>query len=171
MKTKSKKTSIFLLTIIFLLLFGGACCTKLDDPFSLSKSEYTGSNLRIDGYYYLQYDSYIKVLFFYENGILLDGYAFSRDEWPQKEQEYLSEEWRNFIAKTKDAWGLFNITGDTIRFEKLYPSDPPHKSYVREGIILNDTTFKITKSYRYDGSELDKEDELYHFKAFVVQTV
>ena len=52
-------------------------------------------------------------------------------------------------------------------FEKWYPNSPGQpKVYIREGKILNDTTFHITASYRPDGSERREKDEIYHFKQF-----
>jgi hypothetical protein len=66
----------------------------------------------------------------------------------------------------KDCWGVFNIKDNIIKFERWYPGQGAKKAYVREGIILNDTTFHITKSYRSNGSELKDADEVYHFRKF-----
>ena len=47
-----------------------------DDDLSLSRKEYTGNQLRIDGYYYFNYtneEDYVRVYFFYKNGMILYG--------------------------------------------------------------------------------------------------
>ena len=46
------------------------------------------------------------------------------------------------------------------------PSGGGTPAYVREGKILNDTTFHITTSYRSNGSERHEKDEVYHFRQF-----
>lgn len=64
-------------------------------------------------------------------------------------------------------WGLFVIDNQTIKFERYYPSDDITRwTYIREGIILNDTTFLITTSYRSDGSDFSIKNEIYHFRQF-----
>ena len=45
--------------------------------------------------------------------------------------------------------GVFIINGQSIKFEKWYPSSGGGlPAYVREGDIINDTTFVISVSYR-----------------------
>jgi len=172
MNTKRKMTYFLFIALSFILLAGCACCSFIlkPDPLSLPRVEYTGTNLRIDGYYYEQYTAsngieYMTVLFFYRNGILLEGETFPKGKLPEKEQNYLSEEWINVVRKHRDFWGVFHVTGNNMKFEKWYPSERPTTS-IREGVIFNDTTFRITKVYRPDGSNLKSEDRIYLFKAF-----
>ena len=65
-------------------------------------------------------------------------------------------------------WGVFHIDGNMIKMEKLYPGSPGGAwAYIREGSILNDTAFRITRSYRMlDGKETEvrTRDELFLFK-------
>jgi len=51
----------------------------------------------------------------------------------------------------------------TDRINRLN-EDYPHRGNVREGIILNDTTFQITKYT--SGSNVSERNEVYHFREF-----
>jgi len=142
-----------------------------DDKLSLIKQVYAGTQLRIDGYYYLMDKSsntIIATYLFYNNGILLHGGG-----WPYSNQfeglnnNFCSEIWSKVIKEYKDNWGLFAIEGNKIVFERWYPSSGgPYPAYIRSGEILNDTTFIITQSMRSNGKEVSEENEVYHFKQF-----
>lgn len=86
-----------------------------------------------------------------------------------KEQEYMNGSFKSFAKDIKYYWGRLIVEGSTIKFERWYPSSGgPLRVGVREGTILNDTTFHITESYRLqDGEKQDvkERDETYHFKA------
>ncbi len=78
-------------------------------------------------------------------------------------------EWQNQVKKLKHRWGLFNIDGSNILFERWYPSEPPLKVLTREGEILNDSTSVINNFYKVEnGSKifLEELNEIYHFKGF-----
>ena len=164
--------------IIFCTLFLFSCfsCQKIIKykDFVLTQKPYTGNELRINGYYYYieqQSDGIKKIRnisCFYRNGILLsmDGGALSLEEADEYIRRGFIESWTNPIYEYS-RWGLFVIDGQTIKFERYYSSDNITKwTYIREGIILNDTTFHITVSYRSDGSKRDKNNEIYHFRQF-----
>lgn len=163
-------TTLILLSI-FISLF--SCCKSLippDDKLTLTRENYDGNELKIDGYYYrLDYtkaEGYYDTYFFYKNGIVLYPGTISESTL-NKFIEYL----QNFDKSKnnyKSSWGVFLITDSIIKFEKWYPSSAfePTPTYIREGKILNDTTFQITKTYRGNGSELKVVDEIYHFKKF-----
>lgn len=158
-------------TIVLLGLLLLSSCEKLVtwDEFALQKTLYDGSQLRTEGYYYqLDKDGkYHRLCCFYRNGILLGlGGDFSSEVEMDAyiNREFISD---HRYAEIKNSWGLFVVNDQTIKFEHYYPSDDINKrSYIREGTILNDTTFHITVSYRSDGSERREKDELYHFRAF-----
>lgn len=166
------KVNIILILLTVLLSLTNSCKKDImrDDDLSIQRKPYTGDQLRMDGYYYQKVDkSFFSIYFFYENGILLSaGGVFSDGNAIEEyiEKEFLKNEgYKNH----KTFWGLFNIEGDTIKFERWYPSDPPLKAYVREGEILNDTTFVITESYRLvDGhrTDLTQRNEVYYFREF-----
>jgi len=133
-----------------------------NDKFTLQRVNYFGNQLRIEGYYYSKNDGY----FFYRNGVFFDpggGYGYiGKERWEAKsiDKKYLS----SLISELW--WGQFVVNDSIIKFEKYYPGDGPLWSYIKEGVIINDTTFHITKSYRSNGSELKERDEMYHFRKF-----
>ena len=149
-----------------------ANCSKIwkDDKLSINRTNYTGNQLKIQGYYYLQKNQHFYDIYcFYNNGIALaaGGLFLSVVEM----DDYLNREFinNNNYQKYKYNWGAYTINNATIQFERWYPSDPPLKAYVREGTILNDSTFTISSSYRIkDGNktEVEARNETYHFKAF-----
>ena len=143
-----------------------------DDVLSLPMQAYSGNQIKINGYYYLGnsnsiYDSY----FFYNNGILISGGGS-----PAKtasfvfiEGQFISPSYLKALKKDKSSWGLFLIDGGTIRFERWFCAEGFCKSYVREGKILNDTTFIVTQSYRMRNgqkTEIGMKNETYRFRPF-----
>jgi len=159
---------------LFLVAMLLSCCAKenifKDDELSLEKESYEGEQLRIDGYYYQEVDSVIyNVYLFYTNGVIL--YSGSNFSDHDEIFSYIDDEF--FVNEAhknhKSMWGVFQIDGNLIKFERWYPSQPPLKAYVREGEVLNDTTFKITESYRMkDGEKTERKerDETFNFKEF-----
>jgi hypothetical protein len=103
---------------------------------------------------------------FNNNGVILAAGGLELSETEM--DKYLTKEFVNSDSykKYKSNWGVFEIDGMLIKFERWYPSDPPLKSYINSGLILNDTTFQITKSMRSDGSEVKEINEIYHFRSF-----
>ena len=169
MKTKSKMTTILPLTILLLiLLLLGACsriCGGNDEPLSIQRTDFTGTNLRIDGYFYNQFnDTHISVLFLYRNGIVFRANVLKGEQ----EQRFLSEEWLTPVRNHKGAWGVFLVDGGIIKIESRANAwCRPFQSFIREGVILNDTTFRITKSYNSFGTpDVRSMDRTYHFRAF-----
>jgi len=141
-----------------------------DDELSIDRKEYTGNILRVDGYYYDTFNSsYLSLYCFYRNGILLAaGGVFSSI---QEMDDYINKEFINSqkYKEYKSNWGVFKTEGNSIQFERWYPSEPLLKAYIRAGHILNDTTFVITESYRMKKgkkTEVDSESETYHFRQF-----
>lgn len=151
-----------------------SCCSKslfVCEELTLPKQSYNGSELRIDGYYYLKYypsenEIYYSTYFLFQNGIILYGGAVKETELSRLENDFISYEWINTVRKHRDFWGVFNIKDDKILFERWYPNSPQPVPYIREGKILNDTTFHITVLYRPDGSERSELNDIYHFKQF-----
>ncbi|MCP4458561.1 MAG: hypothetical protein GY816_11140 [Cytophagales bacterium] len=167
-----KKMKIIL--ILMAVVFSSNSCNKEifeNDELTLDRMAYTGIQLRIDGYYYKfdnQTNTIATTYFFYEDGTLLHGGG-----WPFKtgfdglEENFRSENWLEMVKGNKLKWGLFNIDGNKLSFERWYPSSGgPNPAYVRSGEILNDTTFLISKSVRPKTGEAKELNEVYHFKEF-----
>jgi hypothetical protein len=162
-----------LLLISFSILLIGCRESQLlnDDELTLTKEGFVGKQLRLDGFYFDKWTGGVYgTIFFFRNGICLDvgGVGENVQELERQIEEVIliSDEYK----KTKYNWGVFNIRGDSIKFELWYPSSGgPLKAYVREGVIVNDTTFLITESYRNQNDEKTEarpKSELYHFRAF-----
>jgi hypothetical protein len=172
MVTTNVLNNMKLLLLVVLLALTGSCKKDImieDDKLSLQKIPYTGNQLKIDGYYYRDINHYLTVYFLYSDGTILYGSTFPANELQKHEDEYKTAEWQTIVKEYKHRWGLFKIEGNIIQFDRWYPSNPPLKAYVREGIILNDTTFRIAEYYRMqDGNKTNVEtlDEIYQFKSF-----
>lgn len=159
------KNFILFLSILS-ILFLQSCLEK--DDILPNAIPYAGNQLKIDGYYYQITEwekgpSIFDVYVFYENGILLNvgGNAHSVEETDQYiRKNYVQDTW---YKKNKYVWGVFFIEDNTIRVNTLSP-DYPHRGFVEEGVILNDTTFKITKFS--SGGKVKEKDEIYHFREF-----
>ena len=151
-------TMVNLILLILSMLFTQSCLEK--DDILPSAIPYRGNQLKMNGYYYqITYDGIIyNSHVMYANGVLITLYGIENtieemDEYVRKQSMY----------KSKYNWGIFFIDDNTIRMHKL-GGDYPHKEFVQEGIILNNTTFKITKFS--SGSKIREKEEIYHFREF-----
>jgi len=139
------------------------CCCK-DDELSIKLSPYMGDELRIDGYYYKQWENKTAAIFFYRNGTILTTYAHECANLNDFEGEMINlyDKMRN----DKSRWGVFEVQSKTIRWSGWSTSvGGGLPSFECIGAIENDTTFRITKSVNSDGKEFEKND-IYHFRQF-----
>jgi len=158
---------IIFTVMITIIIFSSCTIFCKDDKLSLQRQPYNENELRIDGYYYFIHGQKATIYFFFSNGIILHtGDGWQLDNLSEFEQRILSDDFIKKLRNNKSCWGLLSVRNNMIKLEKWYCSDGFCKVYVQEGIILNDTTFHITKSYRSNGSEKSARDELYHFKQF-----
>jgi hypothetical protein len=125
---------------------------------------YTGNTLKIEGYYYqIAYNGIIyNPHIIYRNGVLItlggsENSVEEMDKYIRKRME------SSRYQKIKYLWGVFFIDENIIRIYSL-SQDYPHKGYSQEGIILNDTTFQITK-FSSDG-KIKEYNDIYHFREF-----
>jgi len=165
---------------LFSFLFICSSCTLIlgeDDELTLQRKLFDSNNLRIDGYYYYEYLASSQAENFYrhniymlfENGLILNMGAPRKDEIQDFENKLTNMDFISLKKSYKHNWGVFLIDGEKIKFERWYPSDGPLEAFIREGQILNDTTFHIKKSYRMATGSKESEsskDELYRFKKF-----
>jgi len=165
------------LCIVLMLSLSFGCYKRdesLDDKLTLERVDYLGSELRIDGYYY----EYIYVngnpnptgitpFFLYRNGIIFGYVGVSIDRIDKLEESFRNGEYVNNAKKYQ--WGVFQINGTQIRYEKWVPVEGPLLACTYEGVILNDTTFVINKYYRALDAGKKVPSEIYwefHFKQF-----
>ena len=157
------KTTIISLSILSIMFFTQCCGTFEDDKLSLPLRPYVGNQLQVAGYYYCEKLS--QGYAFYRNGVILElgGGYYSINELEENLIKYYNEP---SLLNHKYRWGIFIIEGHNIKFERLYPGNINWAAFIREGVILNDTTFHITKSYRSNGTEHRAKDEIYRFRRF-----
>jgi hypothetical protein len=167
---KKMKTMLFLLLIININSCTKFMCREDDDELSIESMDYTGNQLRIDGYYYIiandgsVYDSY----FFYNTGIIMDlsGVATNVEEMDNRLTNLIKNKEYDY---PKFTFGVFLIKDNSITIERWYPSECPYKAFVKSGQIINDTTFVINKMYRMQNgkkTEIRELDQTYHFRQF-----
>ena len=139
-----------------------------DDELSMYRVPYESSELQINGYYYQLFnnDTKMDIYLFYRNGILLSVGTTPIEDIDIMEKNLRNETYISTYKSSKTHWGVYYIQGDSIAFEKWFPSMPPTQAYIRIGKILNDKTFQMTKLMRSNGSERMNIDEIYHFKIF-----
>lgn len=161
-----------ILFVLLAVLIMNSCCNSTKYDLIIDKEPYFGNELRIDGYYYSQYegtgnDKIGNVLFFYRNGTVLHGSSFSPRNFEMLEKFYLDGEYEAFIGE-KDVWSTFKVRSDSLVFERW---NPPTMSKGPEPIlyfseILNDTTFVVYQCKLYSEQELYEKNETYHFRKF-----
>lgn len=151
--------SVIVLAVVF------SSCKKLfeDEELSMKRTNYTGTELRTDGYYYstyhyyderedAQYDKFIPWIL-YRNGVSLYGYVYDYSEMKKVEQSFEDGSFYDRHKDDKTRWEVFQISGSVIEFEGWESNGLNLTSDTRCGEILNDTTFRINKY-------------VYHFKQF-----
>jgi hypothetical protein len=142
---KLTPNNIVLLCVATLLAL--VSCRKQE--LHLKRTNYTASNLRLDGYYYDdQNDSSQKTgrAFLYNNGIVfyLSGYSLNQNS------EFVASLQDPVIVKSnrerRSNWGVFIVEGTNIKYETPSVSESG-APYVLEGSVLNDTTIYFTQYY------------------------
>jgi len=169
--TMNRQFTIKLITAISAILFIGGCGKWYkDEELVLEKQPYTGNALRLDGYYYNRLDNgrILDTYFFYRDGTLL--YGIETDSLDNDLDKYdvwfTDKEFLDFIKKHKYRWGLFQIHGNSMYFERWVDSDGGYPVGRFVCNILNDTTFFIsTLEYPHSG-EAYPQNHLFHFHAF-----
>lgn len=161
--------------LLFTSCFRGLYGDLLDDKLKIEAQKYSGNELKLGGYYYHELIGndklYRTVNFFYRDGCLFTPGAYLVGNQLQFEQDLQNYKSMPCYSDSKFSWGRFEVKDYKIRFEKWYPSSGgPIQAYVSEGVILNDTTFKITLSYRLKRNgkktEIHTENEVYKFRFY-----
>jgi len=163
-----KKIVFYFLLLVF--------CLSCEEPviykdFILKKIPYTGNELRMDGYYYRYYDcggnNCIAAYCFYRNGILLHigGGALSLEERDEEIKQFMERDLNSNYERSR--WGLFVVDNQIIKFELYYPQEYFTRwTGIMEGVILNDTTFRITSFYDPSNDERRTKNDTYYFRQF-----
>jgi len=160
-----KKTILFILTVSLSIFL--SCCDLLfpDEKLSMQRRDYNGNELRIDGYYYYFTQNSTIVYFLYKNGIILCAHSYSSHDLNAIEIEMVKI--YPEIRKLKDGWGVFLVNDSKIEYEIWNaPTGFSLPIMRRNGIIENDTTFRITETYFSDIKKTDYKELVYRFKQF-----
>lgn len=142
-----------------------------DEKLSMKRINYTGSELRTDGYY-IKYDTIsgevqASTTFLYRNGVSFNGYSFtfSESELKRIEDKYADGSFYKESYSIKLLWQVFQIIDNTIVFEGwAHDHDGKYATFKQYGTILNDTTFHIHKDV-FKNEEMVL-DNTFHFKQF-----
>jgi len=169
-----KKSTIILLTFLVTIF----ACKKeskeeieaRDDKLTLQRTNYTGNELRIDGYYYSVWSGgFYDMRIFYGNGIVKNIGSPTNGTTLPEADNYISAMRAEIISK-KHGWGVFIINGGNIILEEWRQDNTKLIAFTREGTILNDTTFKFIQGYRLVGgvkTEVSALDETFYFRQYI----
>jgi hypothetical protein len=160
-----KKISI----VAVMLLFCTSCKKELHE-LSMSKTPYTGNELRIDGYYYSNLTSAddIAIAVFYRDGVCINVYTRveGQDTISYIENEILlNESIISTFMSTPTNIGVFHINTESIEFE-TWEAGRDIITFSNYGEILNDTTFLITKQVNNDSGKSETLNLIYRFREF-----
>jgi hypothetical protein len=165
------RTAIFFMVSSVFVIFASSCNVLYpDEELSLKRTDYTGKELKTNGYYYRHFYSedsaiYTSISFLYRNGIILSCGSFSTANLNIVENEMLKR--YNMLRKQKVGWGVFLINNNQLLTEQWNATTGFGLPIVRNtGYIENDTTFFITESYYSDIKKTEKKKYVYNFKQF-----
>lgn len=150
---KFKKIKIILFVI---LSFSSLQCGKLcfeNKIVKIEQTQYTGTELKIDGYYVKNCESenFKKIFIFYNNGVFLTPNSLLMSgcygiKYSEVTNIFTHEE----TKKDRVHYGLFNTSNDTLYFEgfKATYIGNCNPAYLITAKILNDSTFIVIKEER-----------------------
>jgi hypothetical protein len=145
-------------------------CINFDDELTIEKTPFSGDNLKTNGYYYniwkVNGETFVEINFLYRDGVLLHGGSDDSTSFSNLEKVYLDGIYYGNAKIRKYCWGSFLVEGDSIFIERWYPSSRPYWAYRQSGIILNDTTYQLTRIIRVDGTENSEINRVFHFRQF-----
>ncbi len=144
-------------------------CGK-DVELELVRTDYIGSELKIDGYYISpeHSDGVMATYFFYQNGTVLYGGSYDKEMSNEEIQNiWIEDSFDDLIKDTKDVWGVFNIDEGSIEYETWESSNGgPLKTVVRFGEILDNSTFVVTSLDNNYTEETVALSDTFYFEKF-----
>jgi hypothetical protein len=160
---KNMKMTFLTIDIIGFILFI-ACGKTFDEKLTLKREDYTGNELKVNGYYYTFFKEtkITAILFLYRNGIVLSEGGFTSYNLEDIERQF-----NNISLKVKSNWGVFIVNGNTIQYERWIGSTGSRACTSKStGYIINDTTIHFFERYNSERNEKYSIDETWHFKQF-----
>lgn len=169
-----RKIVIFTIIIFGTLFFSASSCQKMYD-LQMTRSPYTGNELRIDGYYYSdwQYKQHPEegarsLTIFYRNGVCIHTLVHVESPDTLKFLEnnvILNDEFMSSLRSRPVCIGVFQIDGQELEFE-TWTKDWDYITFSHYGKILNDTTFFLSTWKNNQTGTSYAENSTYHFKPF-----
>lgn len=160
--------------VLFTVLTSCVSCEKMntckDKELTIKRAEYSGQELRMDGFYFgnpnvdSQGRNLYELFVFYKNGIVMLPGTVELN----KMEEYIITITNSNQQNTKFVWGLFVINNKEISLEHWVAAQCGYPAVLRSGEILNDTTFVLRKMVR-NGSQGTEEtviNEEFNFRQF-----
>ena len=155
--------------ILIVVLFSFSCKEWFEDEdFSLTREEYSGDEIRTDGYYYYYYNQNSSLTFitiFYRNGIVIDN--IGGGTLLEIEQSLSNGELYQNATKIKDVWGIYRVEDNRIMIETIVAMGGFSRiAYTDYGKILNDTTIHFYKHKESYKNVFENMNDTLHFKQF-----
>lgn len=139
------------------------------DELTIDREKISCNKLRFDGYYIVddKKDETVSTYILYRNGIIFYVMSINRKEIPELEKKMINMN-LDMTEFHRYHWGVFQIEGDSIKYEKWAAYDGYKPAFLHSGYILNDTTFVITSvssdSKIFDKPRYTKTNTVYRFK-------
>lgn len=150
--------------IVFISMLVVLDSCVLDHRISMTQTQNETNALRLDGIY-LHEDSLniVDMFFLYQDGTILSRGSIQKNKLESKlaQLEISTDE---KYKSMKFLWGRYTIVREKIKIEKWAISDKPYRVYIKEGQILNDSTFVINKLSNAKGKLLRNMTETYRFR-------
>ncbi len=155
--------------ILIVVLFTFSCKDWFEDEnFSLTREEYYGDEIRIDGYYYNYYtqgSDLASITIFYRNGIVIDG--IGGRSLIEFENSFSNGKFYQGVSKMKDVWGIYQVENNRIMIETIVAMGGVNRiAYTDYGEILNDTTIYFYKHKESYKNIFENMNDTLHFKQF-----
>jgi hypothetical protein len=174
MATPCIKISALFIYSFFALFFILSCRKSkfCEDPeLSIKKSEITGNQLKLNGYFFGNPQDYngrilYEILVLYRNGVLFKGGVSEFENLNENVNDIFLN--GNKMTKAKYEWGAFLLDQGKITIEHWIPFQCSYPIEKRIGEIQNDTTinFRIKTFKTRSKIEMNIIDETFHFRQF-----
>lgn len=161
---------------VFLVALAFCGCERIglckDDELSFGRVDYTGNQLRVNGYYFgdvIKDDKMplANIYYLYKNGVFLSRLVQDLDK---AQLGTISIDTSNSFAKrVKSAWGVFRVNGKIIEFERWEPSmNSCEKTVYERGEVVSDTSFVLKRrEFRTNGKvgHTENLDSIFSFRS------
>lgn len=136
-----KRLRATLLGVLMIIILSGNTCTR--EKLTIERQDYTGTALRLDGFYYNKKS--LAHFFLYRNGVMYYGGSGFGGHFGDMINFYSDAENYKNDYHLPYSWGVFVVNGSEILFERWRSSDAfggyPVSRF--SGVILNETTLLV----------------------------